>query len=66
MAEQPPEDAVFSLTCAECDAGQEIPSQAEAEAAGWTEICYAPDLPMANFLGLCPECRRWLEEQDRS
>lgn len=51
-----PHDVPFSLTCAECDAGTEIASFEEAAAAGWTEIDYAPDLPMANFVGLCPQC----------
>jgi hypothetical protein len=46
----------FSLICTECDAGMEIRSYEQAVAEGWTNIEYAPDLPMANYLGLCPEC----------
>lgn len=51
-------DAIpFSLVCTECDAGMEIRSYDQALAAGWTDIQFAPDLPMANYLGLCPECQ---------
>ncbi len=32
-----------------------------AIAAGWTDIEYRSDLPMTNFLGLCPDCR-WDKE----
>jgi hypothetical protein len=35
----------------------EIESFDHATAEGWSGIDYAPDLPMANFIGLCPECR---------
>ena len=55
-------DVPFSLTCAHCDAGMEIGTYEEAVAQGWSEITYAPDLPMANFVGLCPVCRREEEE----
>lgn len=61
-----PLDVPFSLACEACDGGMEIGSYEEALAAGWTGICYAPDLPMANFLGLCPECRRHEEEEERA
>jgi hypothetical protein len=58
-----PADVPFSLVCSECDAGMNIESHDQAMAEGWTEIDYAPDLPMANFIGLCPDCRetfgRW-------
>lgn len=47
----------FLLVCEQCDAGTEIGSRKEAIAAGWSDIEYAPDLPMANFVGLCPDCR---------
>ena len=50
--------AVFSLTCEYCDAGLEIGSAAEAIAAGWEGIEYAPDLPTANYVGVCPDCQR--------
>ncbi len=54
---QPPAaDAPFSLVCRECDAGMDVKSHSQAMADGWTDIDYAPDLPMANFVGLCPEC----------
>jgi hypothetical protein len=49
-------DVPFSLVCSECDAGTHIESQDQAMAEGWADIDYAPDLPMANFIGLCPEC----------
>lgn len=57
---QPHEHAAeipFTLVCSNCDAGMDIESEAEALAAGWTEIDYAPELPMANYVGLCPDCR---------
>ncbi len=57
MDESMPRDVPFSLTCARCDAGTEIGTHEEAVAQAWSEITYAPDLPMANFVGLCPECR---------
>ena len=47
----------FSLVCSECDAGTHIESHDQAMAEGWADIDYAPDLPMANFIGLCPDCR---------
>lgn len=47
----------FSLVCETCDAGMEIESYEQAIAEQWTEIEHAPDLPQANFIGLCPECR---------
>lgn len=50
-------DVPFSLVCSECDAGMNIESLEQATTEGWTEIDYAPDLPMANFIGLCPDCR---------
>lgn len=58
-----PDDVPFSLTCSECDAGMEVTSHSEAIALGWLDIVFAPDLPMANFLGLCPECRRQAEAE---
>jgi hypothetical protein len=49
---------VFSLVCEQCDAGSNVPSYDAAIIDGWTEIEYRPDLPMANYCGLCPDCRR--------
>ena len=61
-----PDDVPFSLVCEGCDAGMEIGSYEEALQAGWTDICYAPEQLMANFLGLCPECRRREEEEAKA
>lgn len=57
MPEKLPAQVVFSLVCENCDSGTGIESSAAAIAAGWTGIQFAPDLPMANFIGLCPACR---------
>jgi hypothetical protein len=54
-------DVPFSLVCRDCDTGMEIESYEHAVANGWSEIDYAPDLPMANFAGLCPDCRERFE-----
>jgi hypothetical protein len=51
-------DVPFSLVCEACDAGTEMNSHAEAVAAGWRDIEYAPDQPQANYVGRCPDCRR--------
>lgn len=48
----------FSLICTYCDAGMEIATEQEAIAQGWTGIEHAPDLPNANYLGICPDCKR--------
>lgn len=61
-----PPDVPFSLTCEGCDGGMEIGSYDEAIEAGWTDITYAPEQLMANFLGLCPECRQRQEEEERA
>ncbi|WP_254509545.1 hypothetical protein [Anatilimnocola floriformis] len=58
--EPTPNTAAFSLICERCDAGMEIGSEAEALGQGWTGIVYAPDLPSANYVGICPDC----QEQD--
>jgi hypothetical protein len=59
----PTDDAIpFSLVCTDCDAGVEIRSYEQGLAEGWTKIEYAPDLPMANFIGVCPECREDFEQ----
>jgi hypothetical protein len=54
-------DVPFTLVCRDCDAGMCIESQDQAVAEGWAEIDYAPDLPMANFVGLCPDCQEAFE-----
>lgn len=53
----PPEPEIFSLTCSECDYGEGITTEAEAIEEGWSQITPAADLPMANFVGICPCCR---------
>lgn len=52
-----PKDVPFSLTCAYCDAGMDVETFESAMAQGWCNIDYVPELSMANFLGVCPECR---------
>jgi uncharacterized protein (UPF0264 family) len=47
----------FTLVCADCDAGCDVASFDQALADGWSRIEFAPDLPMANYVGLCPACR---------
>jgi hypothetical protein len=54
----------FSLVCERCDDGQGIASESEALALGWTGIEEALDLPMANYIGLCPVCRSLEEMSD--
>jgi hypothetical protein len=58
----PPEPEIFSLTCTDCDDGQEINSEAEAIEEGWTSIRSQPDLVEANYLAICPDCRRISED----
>ena len=60
-----PADVPFSLACESCDGGMEIRSYEEAIQSGWTGITYTPDLSTANFLGLCPDCRKREEEAER-
>ncbi|MEX2170726.1 MAG: hypothetical protein WD851_15525 [Pirellulales bacterium] len=48
----------FSLVCERCDAGMEVETYEQALDEAWTNISYEPELSMANFLGLCPDCRR--------
>jgi hypothetical protein len=57
-------NCVFSLVCEECDAGSDLATMDDAIAAGWAEIDYAPDLPMANFCGVCPECQSIREARE--
>ena len=52
----------FSLVCERCDAGMEVETYEQALDEAWTNISYEPELSMANFLGLCPECRRAEED----
>ena len=56
-------DVRFTLICCQCDAGMEITSYDQAVAAGWSAIDYAPELSMANFIGVCLDClesfERW-------
>lgn len=49
------------LVCSECDAGMDL-TLSQAPKEGWTRLTYAPDLPMADFVGVCPDC---LEEESR-
>jgi hypothetical protein len=44
----------------------EIESHNHAVAEGWTEIDYAPDLPMAYFVGVCPELPRTTRALDEA
>ncbi len=48
----------FSLVCSDCDAGEGIATEEEAMDEGWTEIEPAAQLPQANYLGICPDCRK--------
>lgn len=52
----------FSLACEDCDGGMEIGTYEEAIRLGWTDIVFAPNQLMANYLGLCPECRQRQEQ----
>ena len=52
-----PAEVPFSLVCYECDAGMDVRSHEQAVAEGWTRIDFDPGLPMANFVGVCPDCR---------
>lgn len=61
MSRMIPSDVAFSLVCQQCDAGMEIETYEQAMDEGWMDISYEPDLPSANFLGLCPDCRRAME-----
>jgi len=52
----------FTLVCLDCDAGMHIENYQQALDEGWTYIDFAPDLPQANWCGLCPECREAWEQ----
>lgn len=49
----------FSLTCVNCDDGQNVDSAEQANLLGWTDI-EADDGMSWNYLGVCPnpECKR--------
>jgi hypothetical protein len=51
------DDVPFSLSCVDCDVDSPATFN-EAIRAGWTEICFVPESPAENYLGLCPECRK--------
>jgi hypothetical protein len=57
MCRQSEHGSPFTLVCAQCDAGDHITSYDQALTEGWTRIEFAPDLPMANYVGICPDCR---------
>ena len=44
--------------------GMDIVSHNQALAESWSEIRYDADGLSANFVGLCPDCRRAQEERD--
>jgi hypothetical protein len=54
----PLRDVPFVIACVECDCDSPD-SYAEAIAAGWTQISYAPDGFSTNFYGYCPEHQLW-------
>ena len=56
----------FTLTCVDCDAGTDVKSMVEAAKSGWSSIEETSDLMEANYIGLCPDCRRDREEEARN
>ena len=54
-------EAVWALTCTDCDAGENILTEAEARAMGWKAIQPVAggvqDMPWATHVGLCPVCQ---------
>jgi hypothetical protein len=64
MCDEVPSDVVFSIVCQRCDADSHLTCHEQAIAEGWFWIAYAPDLPIANFVGLCPDCKREEEARD--
>lgn len=62
-----PDPLPFSLVCSECDSGQEITSQGEAELEGWRDIEADSTGLFWNHVGICYECqlREAQEELDR-
>ena len=61
MCRQSEDGSPFTIVCAQCDAGNHITSYDQALAEGWARIEFAPDLPMANYVGVCPDCREDFE-----
>jgi len=57
MIQELADDIPFSLVCIHCDAGMDMATLDQAIADGWLLVEFAPDSPMANCLGLCPNCR---------
>ena len=45
----------FSLACVNCDMGEGIPSQLEAEQSGWRDIALDLNGLSWNYLGVCPD-----------
>lgn len=52
-----PKNVAFSLVCERCDAGMEVETHEQALDEAWANVRFEPELSMANFLGLCPDCR---------
>lgn len=48
---------LFTLTCCDCDTGEDIGSEEAALMEGWSEVGPAFDLLQANFAGWCPTCK---------
>lgn len=46
-----------SITCYDCDAGQDITSLKQAIDEGWIDIVGDDDLTVTSHLGTCPVCR---------
>ena len=46
-----------SLTCYDCDAGQDIASLQQAIDEGWTDLVGDEDLTVTSHFGSCPLCR---------
>ncbi len=46
----------FSLTCIECDAGEEIKSKKEADLLGWRDVIRDVTGISWNDVGICPGC----------
>jgi len=51
-----PNAVPFSLTCTECDAGENVDTFQQAKLEGWLELMHTGDLGNAWFMGLCPQC----------
>lgn len=58
------DDVPFSLSCTECDIDSPK-SYEDAIEDGWTGIEYFPQGLMENYLGLCSDCRKREEEEER-